>query len=188
MSGHVIKIFLQKKRLIYLQTVETLIRCRIFCVWTRSDLFANYPFAVSRLKSASQSIISQSFMLSLFDNNFLKFPPRSLGHCSTEHVLSRNVYISASIKSNTAYVHFEVSLSLNNDASGTRQSAQWGTYTPDHCHFFKEHKVCSFDSGDGSCMLYVITLKKNQSHIIWSPWPQGSSTGAGIELNKTLAL
>ena len=25
---------------------------------------------------------------------------------------------------------------------------------------FKEHKVCSFDSGDGSCMLYVITLKK----------------------------
>ena len=23
---------------------------------------------------------------------------------------------------------------------------------------FKEHKVCSFDSGDGSCMLYVITL------------------------------
>ena len=22
---------------------------------------------------------------------------------------------------------------------------------------FKEHKVCSFDSGDGSCMLYVIT-------------------------------
>ena len=35
-------------------------------------------------------------------------------------------------------------------------------YTPDQCyrHFFKEHKVCSFDSGDGSCMLYVITLKE----------------------------
>ena len=25
---------------------------------------------------------------------------------------------------------------------------------------FKERKVCSFDSGDGSCMLYVITLKE----------------------------
>ena len=25
---------------------------------------------------------------------------------------------------------------------------------------FKEHKVCSFDSADGSCMLYVITLKE----------------------------
>ena len=25
---------------------------------------------------------------------------------------------------------------------------------------FKEHKVCSFDSGDGSCMLYVITLEE----------------------------
>ena len=25
---------------------------------------------------------------------------------------------------------------------------------------FTEHKVCSFDSGDGSCMLYVITLKE----------------------------
>ena len=24
----------------------------------------------------------------------------------------------------------------------------------------KEHKVCSFDSGDGSCMLYVIKLKE----------------------------
>ena len=48
----------------------------------------------------------------------------------------------------------------------TRQSAQWGKYTPDQSyrHFlpplFKEHKVCSFDSGDGSCMLYVITLKR----------------------------
>ena len=25
---------------------------------------------------------------------------------------------------------------------------------------FKEHKVCSFDSGNGSCMLYVTTLKE----------------------------
>ena len=30
---------------------------------------------------------------------------------------------------------------------------------------FKEHKVCSFDSGDGSCMLYVITLKEF-NHIL----------------------
>ena len=31
---------------------------------------------------------------------------------------------------------------------------------PELLPLFKEHKVCSFDSGDGSCMLYVITFKE----------------------------
>ena len=44
----------------------------------------------------------------------------------------------------------------------TRQSAQWGMYTPRPAlpPLLKEHKVFSFDSGDGSCMLYVITWKE----------------------------
>ena len=34
--------------------------------------------------------------------------------------------------------------------------------------------------------LYALcyNIEKLQSHIIWSPWPQRSGTGAGIELNK----
>ena len=39
-SGYKIKIFLEKKWLNYLNTVETLIRC----IWSGSALFANYPF------------------------------------------------------------------------------------------------------------------------------------------------
>ena len=34
------------------------------------------------------------------------------------------------------------------------------TPRPELLPLFKEHKVCSFGSGDGSCMLYDITLKE----------------------------
>ena len=62
---------------------------------------------------------------------------------------------------------------------------------------FKEHKVCSFDSGDGSYMLYVITLKefnhtkcealdlKSQAHVQGGAWRGGKG---GIVLSKTLGL
>ena len=49
----------------------------------------------------------------------------------------------------------------------TRQSAQWGTYTPDqrYCKFLKSTKYVPVAlTGDGSCILY--NIETIQSYII----------------------
>ena len=55
------------------------------------------------------------------------------------------------------FQHICVSLNVNFNESLTNDVVSFEQLGP---AVFKEHKVCSIDSGDGSCMLDVITLKE----------------------------